>query len=354
MKRRNIDPARRSLPFVEWPEIDKELWQCATRKRSLFGTEGKGADWRPQTRRTNIQNYGRFLGYLAWSGQLDVEQRPAERATPEAVEAYFDHIAPIMAPASQLSLLVGLKVTLQAMHPELSWRWLQDACNRLQSIVAARRQERSDLPSIIQLDRLARRELADAQKALGEGCPTPKAATRFRDALQLALLIRRPLRTFNFSNLRIGAELIPAGSSWNIKIPGEQTKTGAPIEMPFPSVLLDTLTCYLERVRVLFPAARTSDHLWLCKFGVNRNPYWLHERITKLTARLTGRPINPHLFRSMGATLLAEDAPDDIFAAADLLTHKHRSTTERHYIRAKNLKASRRVGVLLDKARDRS
>jgi len=73
-----------------------------------------------------------------------------------------------------------------------------------------------------------------------------------------------------------------------------------------------------------------------------------------LTKRLTGRAINPHLFRAMGATLLAEDAPDDVFAAADLLSHKHRATTERHYIRARNLKANQRVAGLVSKAKKRA
>lgn len=170
----------------------------------------------------------------------------------------------------------------------------------------------------------------------------------------MALLVRRPLRTANFSHLRIGHELRPSASSWNILTPGEQTKNGAPIEMPFPPALLDALTCYLERVRPHLPSAATSDSLWLCKFGVNRNPYWLYERIGKLTKRLTGRAVNPHMFRAMGATVLAEESPDDLFAAADLLTHKHLSTTERYYIRARTLSASRRVEGLISEAKKRA
>ena len=351
MKFRFIDPARRSLPFDDWPESDKALWRRATEKRRLFGSEGQGALWSPRTKSTNIQNYGRFFGYLAWSGQLDADRSPAERAPPQMVEEYYDHIAPDIALASQLSLLVGLKVTLQVMHPDLDFRWLQDACNRLQSIVAEERDNRPDLlPSIVEVERLVRVELADAQSALGTGIPRHAAAARFRDALQLALLIRRPLRAANFSNLRIGKELKTAGNGWVIAVPGNQTKNGAAIEMRFPEDLLDALSYYLDRVRPRFPEAGTSDHLWLCKFGVNRNPNWLHQRICKLTKCLTGQAINPHMFRSMGATLLAEDAPDAEFAAADLLTHKHPSTTKRHYIKARSLRASRRVAALVRKS----
>lgn len=344
---RYIDPARRSMPLDEWPAADKARWRSATYKQSLFDKEGKGAHWRPRTKKTNIQHYGRFLGYLAWSGQLIADNSPSERATPLLVEAYYDHLASIVKPITQLSLLVGLKVTLQAMHPEINWRWLQDACNRLQIVASKQRNVCRELPCIIQVDRLAHQELAEVRLALDAGDRGLHDLARFRDALQLALLIRRPLRSTNFSGLRIGSELIQSGSEWTITISGDQTKNGRPIEMPFPVSLVDALAFYLNVVRPFFPSAKTSDHLWLCKFGVNRNPYWLHERISKLTKRLTGSSINPHMFRAMGATLLADHGPEDLYAAADLLSHLHLSTTDRYYIRSRNLAASRRVDALL-------
>ncbi|KRE16787.1 hypothetical protein ASE66_09240 [Bosea sp. Root483D1] len=347
MSRRLIDPSRKSMPFQEWPDTDKAHWHLATNKRTLFNGVGKGAHWRPRTKKTNIQNYGRFLGYLAWSGQLEAEKCPADRATRSVVEAYYEHLASIVKPISQLSLLVGLKVTLQAMHPSISWRWLQDACNRLQTIASAERDVCRELPCIVKMDQLAHQELADARSDLDVEGYSPYRTARFRDALQLALLIRRPLRSTNFSNLRIGHELNQSGSEWTITISGDQTKNGRPIEMPFPPALVDALNFHLDSVRPTFPSARSADHLWLCKFGVNRNTYWLHERITNTTKRLTGSSINPHMFRAMGATLLADDAPEDLYAAADLLSHLHMSTTDRYYIRSRNLAASRRVDALL-------
>lgn len=349
MSFRLIDPARRSLPFDEWPVIDQQFWQRATAKRTLFGEGGTAAHWRPRTQATNIQHYGRFLGYLVWSGQLNPLQAPAERATLELVERYYEHLPASISPFSKLSLLVGLKVTLKAMHPEISWRWLQDACNRLQIVASDERAQGPDLPCPVELDRLAFAELADARSALGDGRLSLKAAARFRDALCLALLIRRPLRATNFSALRLGHEFKPSDEGWTIAVPGEQTKNGAPISMPFPKALLDFLSVYLSQVRPFFPGASTTDHLWLCKFGVNRNHYWLYERMCKLTERLTGQPINPHQFRAIGATYLAEDAPDDEYAAANLLSHRHRSTTERYYVRARSVRASQRIDALLTK-----
>lgn len=352
MSARSIDPARRSLPFDEWPLVDQKLWQRATAKRMLFGEGGTAAHWRPRTQATNIQHYSRFLGYLAWSRQLDPLAKPAERATLDMVERYHTHLATLVSPYTQLSLLVGLKVTLKAMHPEFDWRWLQDACNRLQVVASRERAQRADMPCPVELDRLAHSELAEAREAFGEGKPLSlNAAARFRDALCLALLIRRPLRATNFSTLRIGHELKPSNNGWNIMIAGEQTKNGAPIMMPFPVALTEALAFYLVTVRPCFPQAATAQQLWLCKFGVNRNHYWLYERLCKLTQRLIGRRVNPHQFRAMGATQLAEHAPDDEYAAANLLSHRHLSTTKRYYIRASTLHASRRIDAVLNRTK---
>jgi integrase len=56
----------------------------------------------------------------------------------------------------------------------------------------------------------------------------------------------------------------------------------------------------------------------------------------------------------MSATYLAEDAPDDEYAAANLLSHRHLSTTKRYYIRANTLRASRRVDALLNQSKKKA
>jgi len=75
----------------------------------------------------------------------------------------------------------------------------------------------------------------------------------------------------------------------------------------------------------------------------------VYHRITKLTRRLFGTSINPHLLRDWAASSLAAVSADMARAAAPLLGHRHFSTTERYYIQADNLTASRRLGGILDK-----
>ena len=127
-----IEPMRRALPLVEWPRADQAAWSAAVTPGDIFDAGGRAAHWAPRTKLTNLQHYGRWLGYLTWTGELQAEDQPPDRVTREAVRVYNRHLESLVAPRTRLSMLVGLKVMMQAMVPERNWRWLQDVCNRIQ------------------------------------------------------------------------------------------------------------------------------------------------------------------------------------------------------------------------------
>ena len=56
-----------------------------------------------------------------------------------------------------------------------------------------------------------------------------------------------------------------------------------------------------------------------------------------------GHHVNCHLFRDCAATALAEDNPEHVRIAADLLGHRSFATTQRYYIAAGQRRALRRV-----------
>jgi integrase/recombinase XerD len=66
-----------------------------------------------------------------------------------------------------------------------------------------------------------------------------------------------------------------------------------------------------------------------------------------LTERLFGTAINPHLLRDCAASSLALVSADMARAAAPLLGHRHFATTERYYIQANDLEASRRLNEII-------
>jgi site-specific recombinase XerC len=345
---RPIDPMRRALPVSEWPHNDQDAWVAAQTKGDIFEDGGRAAHWASRTRQTNAQHYGRWLGYLLWHGILDPAAAPADRVTRAEVRRYNRHLEAFVAPRTRLSMLVGLKVTMQAMAPEHSWRWLQDACNRVQINAKSSKDKRARMRPTAEIFDKALAEL----ECLPATNLSIKQALAYRDALMLAFLAARPLRLKNFTRLELGRHLVRTDSSWLITIPADETKTRQPISFLLPDLLLPWFERYLSEVRILFPQAMASSRLWLSKDGVMRDPNGARHRITKLTRRLFGTPINPHLLRDCAASSLAAVSPDLARAAAPLLGHRHFSTTERHYIQADNLAASRRVSTALDRLKE--
>ncbi len=313
---------RRALPVAEWPLGDRQAWMVAQTTGEVFEGEERAAHWATRTRLTNEQHYGRWLGYLRWTGILDEAAAPADRVTREMVRAYNRHLETIVAPRTRLSMLVGIKVMVQAMAPERSWRWLQDACNRIQINAKPSRDKRTRMRPTAEIFAAALTELEQLPRS---GLST-KQALAYRDALMLALLAARPLRVKNFSALELGRHLFDLEDGWLITIPAEETKTHQPVSFKLPGPLLSWFGRYLSEVRPLFPHAAGSSRLWLGKEGVMCDARSVYQRITKLTRRLFGTPINPHLLRDCAASSLAAVSADMARAGAPLLGHRQFST----------------------------
>ncbi|KLK92654.1 hypothetical protein AA309_13275 [Microvirga vignae] len=344
---RTVDPMRRALPVSKWPQRDQETWAAAQADGDIFDEGSGAAHWASRTRLTNVQHYGRWLGYLHWTGKLEEAADPADRVTREAVRAYNCHLERLVAPRTRLSMLVGLKVMMQAMAPDQDWRWLQDACNRVQISAKPSKDKKAKMRPTAEIFAAAISEL----ERLPAGSLSIEQAIAYRDVLMLAFLASRPLRVKNFTNLEIGIHCLPTNGNWLITIPTEETKTRQPISFELPEPLVPWFEQYLVEVRPLFPQAQKSTRLWLGKEGILRDSHAVYHRITKLTRRLFGMPINPHLLRDCAASSLAAVSADMARAAAPLLGHRHFSTTERYYIQADNLAATRRVSRILERVK---
>lgn len=347
MTLRFIEPSQRAMRIEDWPQLDRAAWSDAMSTTDLFGSGGLAAHWRPATRQTNIQHYGRWLGFLAWSGLLDPLCSPADRVTREWASLYHEHLARTVKPYTQLAMLVGLKVTMQAMYPDEDWRWLADGCNRLQTKA---RRLRVLPPFALTCEEIDQRARAHLERAFDDFRTTPdlEHAVIFRDALILTLMVRRPLRLGNFSNLRVGSSLRQLGTGWRISVPGSETKNGDPIEFDFPPCLQPMLEFYRSDVRVLFAQAQTSDLLWLTRKGPSSQRHWIHLRIVLLTPIVFGIRLTPHDFRDVGATYLALEASKALTLVASLLSHRGLGTAKRWYVRANSLRAGEYLNGLLE------
>jgi len=234
------------------------------------------------------------------------------------------------------------------MAPESNWDWLQKTCNRVQRTAKPTSNKLSRMRPTTEIFRAAIREL----KRLPAGSLSLVDALRYRDALMLAFLASRPLRVKNFAALVLGRHLIRVDGNWLLTIPADETKTGQPLAFLLPEILLPWFERYLA-TRKSFEPKDLTPRLWLSKDGNPVNSQLVWSRITKLTQRILGSSINPHLLRDCAASTLANSSSDLALAAASLLGHRHFSTTERFYIQANNLEASRRLNSILCNIKNR-
>ena len=283
-------------------------------------------------------------------GALDSTAMPADRVTRERIRGYVAHLEERIAPRTVVSALVGLKVMIKAMAPDGSWRWLEEICNALNRTARPVTDKRSRMRDTGEIVRTA---VAEMDRLLDGPLVTRLDRVAFRDSLMLALLAARPLRLKNFAALARGRHLIQQPQGWEIDIPGEETKTGQPLHFTVPRLLEPYLETYLERVRPTFlkRGKPEPNGLWLGFEGQPLAQHSIYLRFTFITKRLFGHPINPHLLRDCAATTLSTQSVDDALTAAALLGHRSFKTTERYYIRANQLEASRQISRLIETIR---
>jgi site-specific recombinase XerD len=339
--------ARVYLPFENWPESDRAAWAAAIADGDVLEGRGPAHHWRPATRRTNIEHYSRWLAFMKASITLD--SNPAHRVTREAVRSYVAQLQARIAPRTVVSSLVGLKVMIKAMAPNESWRWLEDICNRLNRNSQPSKDKRSRMldsgelfqKALCYLDRLAKTDLSKRKQLVG-----------YRNGLMVALMTAHPLRLKNFVELSIGTTLRTKGDNWLVKIPGNETKNGTPLEFEVSDRLAPYIQAYLERVRNRLVKPNEAA-LWVAWEGHQIAYHSAYIAFTRITTELFGRSINPHLFRDCAATTLASHSLKSAMAAPGLLGHLRTETTEKYYVHARQLEASRRINTLLCRLTDK-
>jgi site-specific recombinase XerD len=319
-----------TLPVERWPAADQALWGRANRAGDPFEEDGRAAHWTEKTRRQVAKDYGRFLFWLAGNGLLDAHAAPAARLTPARLQAYLAHLqATGMASTSLLSRFLALRQALGALDPEADLALPARLCARLKARAVPRRQKHLKLADPAALIDAALAEY-DALTPTGQ-TPAMRACNHARDALMLALLAHRPLRLASFAGLRLGRNLVRTQSQARLLLSAAETKEKRPYECMLPDDLLPYLDHYLAEIRPRLLRGQSDDHLWVSMRGTPLSESAVYYQIVKITRRLLGYPINPHLIRDCVLTALAADAPESVRAGARILGHRDLATGEEHY-----------------------
>jgi len=332
------------LPHHAWPEVDQIVWGELFREGDVLDGRGSAAHWAPATRRSNHQHYARWLGWLAQARPEELLRDPLLRITPDAVRAYAEGIITRIAPRTVASSLIGLKVVARALAPEADWCWLSDLVNRVNTWAVPSRDPQARLVPIEQVYQCCLRELERlSQTALKRRLDR----VAYRDTLITALLSAAPVRLRNLAMITTDRHLGRSGDHFVLRFASGETKNRQPLALDLPASLNPFIDTYLERVRTTFLKDGSNAHLWLGFEGTLLTAHSIYGRILMVTERLLGQAINPHAFRACAATSLSLRSPAEARLAAPLLGHRYFATTERHYLRAQQLDASRTVSQAL-------
>jgi len=343
------DPGRRCRPIEAWPIPDRRAWDAAMARGDILEPGGAGADWAPLSRRKMSKGYARWLNWLETHRLLDPEATPATRITPERLHAYVADLRHVNAPYTVLARVQELYNAIRVMAPEREWAWLRRIEARVRhGAVSVRDKRRRVVPSETLLSYGI--ELMTTADHPGSGSQL-KRTCLYRDGLMIALLAARPLRRRNFVRIEIGRHLFRAAGDYWVRFEGDETKTGEPIETPIPLGLVPQLEQYLSQYRrSLLQRAEKKGHsslqpdraLWISVHGTAMTEDGLYFIVSRLTKKRFGHVVSPHLFRDSAATSIAVEDPEHVRIVRSVLGHSTMQSSERHYIHARTLEASRR------------
>ena len=171
---------------------------------------------------------------------------------------------------------------------------------------------------------------------------------RYRDGLMLAILAARAFRRGNLAQMRVGQHISRIDGVYVCSFTAAETKNRRELVEPLPVALTPYIDRYLAEVRPALLRGHVSDAFWVSTYRGALSEQSIYTKVCAATEEELGVRLSPHLFRDALATGIATDDPEHIRMASRLLGHADPRTTERHYIHAQAITASRRYnGVVL-------
>jgi integrase/recombinase XerD len=238
---------RLQLPYTQWLEADRLLWQQAFCNDDPFAEAAAGARLARASQHCYLLAWRRFLGFLAIEEPTALEIAPTERLTNERVRAFVAHLGSTNIPRSIANLVEALYQAARLMMPQRDWAWLKVMKTRLH-VAAPRPAPTGAVITSLQLLNLGERMMDKCKIEPGTQISMDDAI-RYRDGLMIAFVAFIPIRPKNLAALEIGRHLLRERDCWFVIIPGEEMKAGTPTEYTFPALLEPYLAVYLDFAR---------------------------------------------------------------------------------------------------------
>ncbi len=279
---------RLCMPLAEWPELERQVWQCAvTPKESLYDEGGTAVDQRSATIDCVAECLGHWLAFLHMNGWLAPVAAPSERVTSARLNAFIAaQRTRGNAPRTISGRVEGLADALRWMQPDFDTGFI-----RRPGGVAIRQRFKTPTRDDRVVDSLELLRLAVSlrDEALGD-LEQLRGRLAVRDAALLGVLAMLAPRGGKLASLRLGEHLREVEGSYRLDISGKITKTGHGRGSIVPEAVAGLIGDYLRLIRPIFANGAGSDHLWLNRYGAplareaiqdlvgNRTEAWLGER----------------------------------------------------------------------------
>jgi integrase/recombinase XerD len=335
---------RRCLPLSEWPERDRAAWAAAHHRGGLLDDDGLAASWAPATSAIIAGGYGRFLSFLAQTGDLAPHESPATRISRARVEAYIAELRERNHSSTVAGRLLQLVRAAAVMAPNTDWIWLRRIRARVHRMATPARDDRTRLvpaTTVVNLG-LQLMERAEAKTGLS----ARQQALLFRDGLMICVLSACSVRARNVAAMSIGTSVQRRGDEWWVSFGPGETKNRRPFQVPLPASFTASMERYISQYRPRLvrcsPTPVAGDALWISDGGKPLTAKEVGQRISAVTKRELGRDLNPHLFRKICPTELAIRNPEHVGIAQPLLGHADYRMTQQFYNLGRALDAAKR------------
>ncbi|MFY0611012.1 MAG: tyrosine-type recombinase/integrase [Hyphomicrobiaceae bacterium] len=315
-----------------WPEPFQSSWTSATAPSGIFWKGGPASRLKPRTVWNNERAFGRYQEFLRRTGRRD------QGLLPEIsnLRAFENELAKDLAPYSRLSIITQITGALRLMFPDADLKYLNIIARRLETVARPVRPVTSRLVDPVTLRMIA---IDIMQGVTTESTPSRRDAQQFMVGALINAVALFPLRMNNWRIAVIGHHI--SLDSGEVRFDAEEMKRKEPFEGKLEAEALEPLVAYVEKYRasLLDRNAVDQGYLWPSRTGSICHRNTLGRAVKSVMRRKTGKDFNFHLFRHGAATFVAENKPEQMRMAANVLQHTSLRTTREHYIRGKRRRA---------------
>jgi len=325
------------------------LWAIGCTPSSPFDDQPHyGATLRPPTLCKISQGYGRWLAFLDSMEWLVPDQLPLARVTRARLRAY---IQALRAMGNRDNTIIGrigeLHMAMKILAPGEDVAWIRKPFGVTVYATLSKRRRPMLVPDTGELFSWAVSIMDEAQVA----APTTQQLAAYRIGLFLGMLAARGRRLRSMALLRVGHELVRRDGRYHVTLMPDQVKTGDGDSFDLPDRLTLYMDHYLKVVRPTLLGDRTSDALWITRYGTPWDKGSIGVCIQRWTRRRFGVAFGPHRFRHALATTAVLRDPDHPGLASGVLATSP-ETLQKHYTLAGQVRAAKRFDQLLKHMRD--